>query len=45
MIITDTDLLGVIAQELEMVFPGLVDTDTDGIKSIEIEIIDFMIVV
>ena len=37
-------LLGVIAQELEEIFPGLVDTNNEGIKSVKQSILIYMLI-
>lgn len=39
-----TPLLGVIAQELEEIFPGLVDTDQDGFKRVKQSVFIYMLV-
>ena len=40
----DTKMLGVVAQELEKIFPGMVDTDEDGLKSVKYSIFTPMLV-
>lgn len=40
----DTKMLGVVAQELEQIFPGMVDTDDGGLKSVKYSIFTPMLV-